>query len=108
MTSVSSPYNFLEDPELVSRLKRRSLLVIFGARGLISGGSINDADLSERLRKLRSLVPDLRVWHLFDQPDGSVCNSVYLMGPMLFSDTFRRRSARQTLWPADCGPQPIL
>ena len=69
MTSVSSPYNFLEDPELVSRLMRRSLLVIFGARGLISGGSINDADLSERLRKLRSLVPELRVWHLFDQPD---------------------------------------
>ena len=63
------PYNFLEDPELVSRLKRRSLLVIFGARGLISDGSINDADLSERLSKLRSLVPDLRVWHLFDQPD---------------------------------------
>ncbi len=69
MTNVSSPYNFLEDPEVVSRLKRRSLLVIFGARGLISDGSINDADLSERLRKLRSLVPDLRVWHLFDEPD---------------------------------------
>ncbi|MBO6774724.1 MAG: UvrD-helicase domain-containing protein [Marinibacterium sp.] len=69
MSSVSSPYNFLEDPDLVSRLKRRSLLVIFGARGLISDGSINDADLSKRLRKLRSLVPGLKVWHLFDQPD---------------------------------------
>lgn len=69
MTNVSSRYDFLENPVLVSRLKRRTLLVIFGVRGLISGGSINDANLSERLRKLRALVPELRVWHLFDEPD---------------------------------------
>ena len=64
-----SRYDFLEDPVLVSRLTRSSSLVIFGARGLISGGSINDADLSARLRKLRELVPELRVWHLFDELD---------------------------------------
>ncbi len=38
---------------------------------------------------------------------GSIRNSVYLTWPMRFSDTVRRRSARRTLWPADCGPQPI-
>ena len=40
-------------------------------------------------------------------PLGSVWNSVYLTRSMRFSDTFRRRSALRTLWPADCGPQPI-
>lgn len=69
MTSVSSRYDFLEDPVLISRLRRRALLVLFGARGLISGGSINDAELRERLSELRAHVPELRVWHLFDEAE---------------------------------------
>ncbi|MFC3528461.1 hypothetical protein ACFOMH_09765, partial [Paracoccus mangrovi] len=32
---------------------------------------------------------------------GSIRNSVYLTGPMRFSDTVRRRNALRTLWPAD-------
>ncbi|PTN02238.1 hypothetical protein C8N32_1074 [Rhodovulum imhoffii] len=39
--------------------------------------------------------------------DGSIRNSVYLTEPMRFSDTVRHRSAQRTLWPDDCGLQPI-
>ena len=53
-------------------------------------------------------VKDLRAEALaLKELVGSVRNSVYLSGPMRFSDTFRRRSARRTLWPADFGRQPI-
>ena len=54
------------------------------------------------------------VWtcHVFVLPPvlvyatGSIRNFVHLIGRMRFSDTFRRRSTRRTLWPVDCGPQP--
>ena len=53
-------------------------------------------------------VKDLRAEALaLKELVGSVRNSVYLSGPMRFSDTVRRRNALRTLWPADCGPQPI-
>jgi superfamily I DNA/RNA helicase/very-short-patch-repair endonuclease len=66
MTNVSSRYDFLEDPVLISSLKNRTLLVMFGARELISGDTIKDPELRERLKVLRDLVPELRVWHVFE------------------------------------------
>lgn len=68
MTNTSFRYDFLEDPLLISRLENRTLVVMFGARELIDGDTIKDAVLRERLKKLRELVPELRVWHIFENP----------------------------------------
>lgn len=66
MNTREAPYAFLDDKGVVARLADRGRLVVFGAEGLIADGSIQDDTLRKQLQRLRSRVPDPRVWFLFE------------------------------------------
>jgi DNA helicase-2/ATP-dependent DNA helicase PcrA len=66
MGSPAERFDFLDDEFLVSRLKNRGRLVVFGASGLLDGGAIHDEPLRQQLQNLRRQVPDLKAWFLFE------------------------------------------